>query len=314
MNRFRLALSVILGAGAAAGVVVGCGGDDTVVPVTNDASAPDGSGADHFVPDTGSSDAGADAADTSSPTDGGRDANFDGSPVSVTEFMTEVATKYCALVEGCCEAIDAGGTSPSKCIADNLSSGFSDSNYDLSIVVAANDGGQPANVTIDPLGAATCLATIAALPCSYAATQQHAALNSCFGAAKGTLTAGQTCTYTVECAQPGYCKYSGGATGVCAALEASGNNCSNVNGDVNTQPFNAQEACSQRTSGNPASYCNAFNPDFSLMDASAWTCTPSLASGATCPTDNYCQTGICPTGTCADTDTVTDINTCQALQ
>ena len=119
----------------------------------------------------------------------------------------------------------------------------------------------------------------------------------------GSVTAGQPCAQSVECASGLFCQPTDptvGLAGTCTALKTAGETCGLFdNNNAPQDSITSEEACSYRGSGAPALRCNSLDPvDSSNYSAeSTWTCEPAVALGEACNTTVWCANGICDPAT-----------------
>lgn len=312
MKNYRLFLAIASCSFVVVGGVIGCS-DDTAIDGGVD------SGADAAT-DTGAPDASNDAASDGSP-DAGSDGAVDaGPPPTAQEFLDQVASQMCARMEACCLQGDAGTMDDTKCHGYMVPTGFQNSNAGLAALVAAADGGAEGgaatNVTIDAVGAKGCLNAIKALPCSVPSAAYETALQACYiDALHGKLTTGQTCTRSVECQQPAYCRFTAAdaGTGTCQPLVAQGGDCTSVDGTGYAQAATAQEACSRRATGQPALFCDNIGGDLLVKDG-GWTCQSEKSSASSCLFNTTCTSQICDSTSnlCADSLALAPASLCQA--
>lgn len=304
MRSFRLFFLIASVGTVAAGVFVGCGGDDTIVSsgdagkdgsTVDGSTTPDGSS---FVDSGGGVDSG---TDTGVPVDAGP-------PPTIQDFVSHLEQTYCTRIAACCLAADAGAISNTKCLAAAHPDGILGSSTGIiQLIDEAADSGAPghlANLVVDSQTAKNCYQAISLMPCSLGTTLEAQIISNCFNAVQGKLATGQACETSVECKQPAYCKYKdAGATGTCQPLEAIGAGCAMVTGTGYDQGARGQEACSSRSSGVPAAYCDNEFLDYTLKDPTTWVCAAANGDGGICAYNAACKTNICDpnSGTCTAT-------------
>jgi hypothetical protein len=292
MKQLRLVVvaTTFLAPLGAAGLLAACSDDTSVTP-------PDAA-VDGARPDTG----GGDGA-----TDGGPGTDADADvfvPKTLEDFVSAQANTYCARAASCCTAQDAGGISDTKCKSFLRNLGYGNTTLHAE-EVTTDDAGAAAHVVVSPTLAAQCLSLIAAAPCTVSEPVNGALLDACRGALNGTQPTGGSCIYSLECAQPAYCKvvgaggpptFDGGPpSGTCQPLEAIGANCSNVAPSASSAAAStAQEACASRAFGTPPRYCDAYNADYTLKPTAEWVCLAGQAPGSFCPgAADYCTSRQC---------------------
>ncbi len=299
MKSFRLFVCIASGAVMAGGLVSGCGGDDTVVSPGSDGGKDATTDGSNFV-------------DGSSQDSGGQDGGGDtgvivdaGPPPTVTDFVAHLEQAYCTRIAQCCVAADAGTISNAKCLFAAHPDGFLGASTGIiQLLDEAADGGGTHinNLVVDSQLAKNCYQATSLVPCSLGTTLANQVIASCFNAVQGKLAIGGACETSVECKQPAYCKYAdgGAATGVCTALEAVGSLCNAVPGTSFDQGARGQEACSSRSSGVPAAYCDNEFLDYTLKPIDQWKCAAGNANSGICAYDTACVSNLCDptTGTC----------------
>ena len=325
MKSFRLVLGVVSGALVAAGMVSGCGGDDTVVS-SKDASTDATTGLDgsqNNIDGSMVTDGGGGGSD------GGVDSGVDGTAPFITpeQFIDQVAQTLCTRANSCCQGIDAGAIVNQKCLDVVRSIGWQGSSGDIARLIADQDAGPDsgqslATVTFDLNGIQECLNAVKLIPCSVGSTLDIQAIQACYiDSVHGKQTTGKTCKYAAECTQPAYCAYTtdGGATGTCQPLVGSGGNCANVTGTGYVQAGNGSQACSRRATGTGQAtplFCDNINPDFSIKSADQWTCQPAKGLGSACLFNPSCKSEICNSDTnlCDDPLALANPAVCASFQ
>jgi hypothetical protein len=302
---------------AALGVIAGCSGDDTIVgggdaggdATTTDGTTPTADGTTGA--DTGTADTGT-VVDSGNNVDSG-DAGIDAPARTVDEYTGAVADAVCTTLERCCQALDAGGTDPTKCKNSVLFYGFQGSSIGVQDLIA-NDAGLN-NVSVDAVQAQFCLNRINALPCGVSSALLKAAIQNCYGAVVGKVATNGACTFAPECAQPAYCQYAvpDAGSGTCKPLVATNGSCAAVSANVADPTGAGQEACSSRGSGFPAAYCDNLDDSLTPKPTNQWTCKAGIATdGGTCGYNNKCANDICDytVSICGDTLPVTTVSSC----
>lgn len=284
LRRTVAILSGILGVtGGVSAVVVGCGGDDTIIGT----GGPDSGGdvAADVAVDTGVLDAGSDAF------------YFDAGPPKLEEFYLQINKTGCALLQNCCtngsEGYD-GGFDLSTCAAtfNPASGGF----LYTSPVQDPIDGG--GNVTFHEDEASQCLSLILGLSCTeqWTTAQMTAIRTACNSAVVGNIPAGSTgCRDTIECTSPAHCEIGTDGGGTCVAPYATGASCI-VSGDTD---LTSLARCGRPFTGLPG-YCEVGD---GLTLPEAGTCATPGANGTPCYSPFECQGWLCDvngTGQCAD--------------
>jgi hypothetical protein len=287
-----LVLCSVAGA-ALASVLAACSGDDTVVS-NKDASTDSGGDGTTPTADGSTPDGGGDL-DGSNPVDG---SGGDAGALSVQQFMNAQAAVLCDRSSFCCGQLDAGPINSAKCNALFAQYGFEDHAFPIQDLLNS-DGGAKNNIVVNQTAAQDCLSALKLAACSLGATLHDSILTSCTTALDGTLAQGAPCTATLECKQPGYCKFpDGGTTGTCSPIEAVGGPCDKIASAENSPILAGQEACSARRYGSTLNFCDTSNQN----DAGASTCQPANGEGSPCVTTNYCQSNLMcdpDTGKCA---------------
>lgn len=278
----------VLGSSLAAvsATMVGCSGDDTVVPPD---SGPD------TTPDV--------KVDSPPPVEAGPDVKDAGPDISVNDasailqFIADHRTKVCARYAQCCFGSDAGAFDQSKCDSIVASLGWSRSIQEPQFPGIATGG----RILLDPTAAATCIASVSTFSCpSIQASENNTMTQACYKALTGTQGAGQPCNATVECASGNYCSPGGDAgdagTGVCTALSGSGGACNTASPQNNM--------CQYRGYLGTASRCDGTNK-----------CNTRLANGIACNYDWECTSGLCDnvTFTCGNSALTTSPFLCSFI-
>jgi hypothetical protein len=277
--------SITAHCGAATVIGVGCGGDDTVVPVDSSADirTGDSPGIDVANGDTGS-EAGDEGGDAN---DGG--VYYDVVPPPLDKFIETVMGTYCDRIGECCIPGKPANWDRQGCIDEQLT------NY--SVVdnlaghrAATQNGG--AGIQYDTTRAAECLFRLHdpnADPCTITSAEYLAIRDACYGALKGTVALNaKGCTDAIQCASPGRCDTS---TGNCVPFLGDGGLCQ------------TSDDCSYRGSYQPQLFCDD-DPDRHPGPDGGWipTCSPLLPLNATCGnTTDYegaCLSGVCNGLTC----------------
>jgi hypothetical protein len=292
-GRFVLVVTTLFVPAAITAVLAACS-DDTSVQTSKEAGGPDAQGTET-------------STDTDAASEGGVDAGEDViiAPTALAEYVAAHAAIYCTRAAKCCGDEDAGTIDDAKCKTFINNLGFDNTILHAGDVLT-DDAGGAAHVVVAPMMANLCLTRVASAPCTITEAQNAVLLDTCRGALNGTLATGGKCSYSIECAQPAYCKLSGdgGApltdggplTGTCQPLEAVGANCSNVSGsNAASQAATAQEACASRAFGTPPRYCDAYNTDSTVKnDTTTWKCADGQDAGAFCPgAADYCTSRQC---------------------
>lgn len=278
LRRAAAIFSGIVGASAlSAGLIVGCGGDDTIVGVGGD-SGSDVSTTDSS-PDTGSSDAGKDAQP------------FDAGKVDLSSFYAKINSTGCTWLENCCGGASNFDLNACTSLFDDPANfGFL---FTRTLQDTLDGGG---NVTFDESKADQCLGLINAMSCTDPLTsaQAIAIRDACYGAIVGNIPAGGTgCRDSVECQPPAHCEPIGGGT--CVAPYAQGATCV-LTGDTD---LTALQRCGRPYTGEPR-FCEV--GDF-LTVPEAGVCSNPGANGTACDSPFECQSWNCDTNgtqTCAD--------------
>jgi hypothetical protein len=245
-----------------------------------------------------SGDSGPESSVIDSGPDAQPDANID-SGFQVETFPRDIGEAICESLARCCYgdanladggAVDGGTFAKGKCVDSYRLYGFEGSDFGLPQL----DGG---NVELDHAKALDCIAKVKGLSCTLSGTEFQAIRDACFSSLRGKLTSG-ACKSSMECAQGFFCKRPVGSdagTGTCTAMRGLGAAC----GDVSSDPFVADEACSWRSGGDTRRYCE-FLADFDAgteKDAGDWKCASGLANGQPCYVSQWCASGICDENT-----------------
>jgi hypothetical protein len=313
---FRLLAMLSGGVVAAAGVVMACSSDDTIV--TN----PDASPLDGGKEGSSDADTNEDAkTDVKEPLDAG---------LTPANFAGLVADALCRGYAKCCfgnENLDAGakvdagdaGYDQQGCLKFYQSTGYTGSSTGL---LEADES----KYTIDQTKGAECLQKLKSLACGAINATEHKAIRSaCFNAIVGKLGAGQPCVDSAECTPGNFCNKGAapdGGAGVCEAVRAANVACGNTQDPVLAPEYAAayaDEVCSYRAGGD--SYCTyfTFNPDGGegWFNAKAdWKCKAGQATGSDCANDSWCAAGSAcayETSKCGPSDTNFPPDTCNSF-
>ena len=295
LRRTATILSSILAVtSGAALVVVGCGGDDTIIGT----GGPDSGGdvSSDVTTDTGIGDSGGDAF------------HFDAGPPDLSNFYHQINETGCAWIQNCC-----GGASKfdlNACVA-----GFDDpTTFGFLFTRTLNTVPDGGNVTFDGEKASQCLSLIQGLSCGTANTSVTSAeviaiRDACYGAIQGTIPAGSTgCTADIECVPPAHCDPAGGGT--CVAPLAQGATCVLPS---DTNPTQSLGRCGRAYSGTPR-YCEV-GPFISLPEAG--TCDSPHGTGTGCYAPYECSSWICDNttdpGQCAASEALINSDLCAAF-
>ena len=265
----------VMGASLAAvsAAMVGCSGDDTVVPPD---SGPDVV-ADTFKPDTNPPvEAGPDVLDA------GSDAPADAA--EILAYIKDHQTKICARYAQCCFGADASAYDPSKCQNIVGTQGWEGSLADL--IPVANGG----RLTLDKTAAADCANKVGAFTCpTMNNTDYNTVVASCFQAVKGTQGAGKPCNANVECQTGLYCgagDAGDAGIGLCTPVGAQNAPCSTPN-----LTASLNQGCQYLGYvGSPARCDLSGGPDGS---APSKTCQARYANGVDCSYNWECASGVC---------------------
>ncbi len=285
-------------------VAVGCGGDDTVVPLDSgkDQTTPDSP----VTPTEGGADVKVDVV-----TDGGPDVRADGGPdamdagrdvalpdasgLAPADFPLEVTRALCTRLAECCPTPDAGMVfDVLQCLAAN--EGFGGLKYLSRHEPGLRDGGA-ALVQFDTTSAAQCLAGARNFTCQTPSSEYQKMRDDCYGALQGTIALNGTgCTDTIHCAT-GRCVLPGdGGVGTCAALVGDGGACA------------TSDDCAYRGTSNPDLFCDDDPSRFGSP-----TCGPRVGDGGSCNDTDFdyaaCQSGVCSgAGICLPVFTLEDLS------
>jgi hypothetical protein len=278
-------------------ILVACSDDDTAVTVTPPDGSTETSTGDSSRPDSNTEE------DSSTKPDAGTDSGL-----NVQTWSKAIGEEFCDYLTKCCYgqanvtdggALDGGGTfNRSKCVAIAGEFGFEGSNVDEDTITLGK-------VKLDATKAKDCLDKIGALPCNVTGAQLKAARSACFGALVGSVTNGQNCRSSLECAPGNFCNPDvpeagapdGGVAviGKCAPLRGSAGLCNlYLTDDEIADSIRAEEACSYRGGADNNLRCDSWNPDAGVYNARAdWKCAATVPNGAGCNTTAWCSDGIC---------------------
>lgn len=273
------------------GVLAACSSDDTIVNNGTDSGTDGGN-------DTGT--------DTGNNSDTGTDAQPDVVNEDVDAGFKPDATEralgevICQTLARCCfgdanldagSAIDGGGTyKQAACLDLYLYNGFEQSH--------PGSGADLSRITLNQAKAAECSSKMKALSCNLGFAEFNDDRAICYQALVGTVTAGNPCYLTGECAPGNFCNKSvdggvgdgGLAQGKCEAIRAVGAAC----GDFTTDPALAQHACSNKFSGNPSRYCEYYDTvNDNVLPQNQWTCKDARPNGQLCLNNSWCASGLC---------------------
>lgn len=266
---------VMVGSAIAAGsTLVGCSGDDTVVP---DASVVDAT-PDKTVPDVITTDVvGQDVVDAGKPD------NFSTDAAAIYEFMDAHISSFCSRYGQCCFGSDASAFDTTKC-KNTLANGWDQTLRALNENPEAITGGR---IKLDQTAAAACIAGTKTFSCpSIGAPELSQTDIDCYGAIVGTQANGDPCNFSLEC-NNGYCVANGpdagtdAGTGTCTAFKASGQGpCTPRN-----------EECQRRGYVGAPARCDIQKaPDGGPAPN---VCTTRLPNGSACTINWECTSGTC---------------------
>jgi hypothetical protein len=211
-----------------------------------------------------------------------------------SQFPHAVDVAYCTRLEQCClvphSQWNQSGTNGCVPTLDSNGGVVGLAGFDTAL-----DSGL---VAYDPTAAKTCLEYVNSLNCgTVPATAGELIRNLCFGALKGTLTAGAgPCVDSLECGRGLYCRVaSQGTSGTCEPLQAQGKPC---------QDTASSTDCTYLGNGTPALYC--LDPG----DGGTSTCQAALPVDAgPCSQPAACQSWTCNYPTCVDSFVFSDPGT-----
>ncbi len=284
VGRFSVALGLVVSSGALLSYgLIGCSGDDNVVPGVD--AATDATTDVVVVPDTGTPDA----------NDGGStDAKPDVKQLSYDEFVNQQSVLLCQRYAQCCFGADAAVFDTTKCLAAVGPYGIEDNVEGLRVpgVVFGVDGGPDGggvNLVLDQVKANACLAEVANVDCpTVTAAVYGKTVQDCYGAVIGTLATGKgPCRDSVECAPGNFCGPTPNDAGVrtCTPLLQLGQTCNGSRGNT---------ACQYRGYLGAQSRCEILvAPD---GGAPSNVCTPRLPNGGPCYNGFDCQSELCDFG------------------
>jgi hypothetical protein len=276
MRHFRFALVAVGSVLAAAGVLLACTSDDTVV--TDDAGADTGTG-----PETGTTDSGVDAGEKDAEPDVLVDAGL-----TFPTFREQLANSFCRSIARCCfgdsalahdAGVDGGFFDRDSCLSLARSAGFEGSN------LFNEDAGTP--LVLNQAQALECVAKVDAIACQLGRAEFVAARSACFNAVRGTAVAGDACATGIDCVPGTFCNRT---TSKCENLRGDDAGC----GDFIDDTYRAEEACSWRGSGDTNRFCDSW--DFAQQapkPQAEWRCRPAVATGERCLSSPWCADGLC---------------------
>ncbi len=247
-------------------------------------------------------------SETSTGTDSGVDSSFDAG-LNVKTFDEQLGTELCKALAKCCYGnptppdggADGGAFDQPQCFAFHKTFGFEGSNLDSEL---KGNG----SVDLDQLAGDSCIKKIQAMDCNLAGPDFKAIRTACFGAYRGKLAAGATCSRSIECQIGNFCKGANldGGVGTCSALRPLGGAC----GDFTDDPSFGGESCSYRRGGDTGRFCNFRTDAGAVAPAADWKCATARAAGQECATSVWCSDSTCQSpGVCATPDKYWD-NVC----
>ncbi|MGH7281511.1 MAG: hypothetical protein ACRELY_08320 [Polyangiaceae bacterium] len=298
MRNLRRTAAILLGilgvTGGAAVIVVGCGGDDTIIGTGGPDSGSDVT-ADVIGNDTGISDSGADAF------------HFDAGPITLDSFYHQIDVTACAWEQNCCGGSTVFDTTAClRDLDDPTSAGFM---FTRTLQAPADAG---STVVFDDAKAAECLNLIQGLSCSedpsaITAAQSQAIRTACYGAITGTIPAGNPgCTDSIECEPNNHCEFGPDGGGTCVAPYTLGTPCV-LNGEL---PPTSLYRCGRAFAGQP-NYCQTCQ--FYTIEE-AGTCSPPQDVDASCYTPYECASWVCDFNSerCANSFAIINTGLCTA--
>lgn len=277
----------------AAGVIVACGGDSTVVTTPNDGG---GDQADVITPIVDP-----DPPDVVVPQDAGTDSG-----ITLTNYPQRIAESMCKALAKCCfgnanlgedAAVDGGTFEKGECLDLYGRLGFENANFGQFAIASGN-------VELDRAKADDCFAKIDSLACELTGSALKTIRSSCFDALKGKLGVGQPCRADIECQTGHFCnptlgvspaQDAGAIVGVCAALRGADQSCDVYPHENDDNAANYSEsACSNRGGGAPAMRCDSWDGvSVNYRPREEWLCKPTVANGQACNSTVWCADGIC---------------------
>jgi hypothetical protein len=299
LSRMTLVVGVFVGSGAAASLtMVGCSGDDTVVP------GPDASGDVTLDgnPDVVSTDGAPDVkSDVIIPiTDGG---------MAVKDYAALEATALCKRLATCCFGADASAFDSTKCINVVGKNG-----WEGSLSEYLDPTVDQKNLVVEEPSATACINGVSAFACpSITDTELTSLAKTCHQAMHGILKQGAGCNGSIECGPGLFCRpgaFDGGTAdagdaaapkGACVPLLAANAPCS-VGESQN-------DGCMYRGYlGAPPLSCLV------VTDGGSPVCAQKSALGTDCNYNWECATGLCDENyLCAHNYTLVTQGLCTAL-
>ncbi len=282
----------------AAGFVIACSSDDTVVP----------------SPEAGVLEAGTDvSSDTNVTTndgggDGGNEASAFDAGLTIDSYTTQVGEAACSALTRCCyndpnldggAPVDGGTFNKQACVEAYRDFGFNSAHLGLTRV-------DKSRLALDQQKGLDCIAKLKALTCGNITPADNKAISAvCYAAIFGKQTAGQPCTDTFECALGHFCNRSnapdGGPGAVCEAVRAANAPCGNTHDpalNISNAAGRSEYACSFRGSGDTNRYCEYYDipadgGQATFKAVADWKCTAARADNADCSNDAWCTSGLC---------------------
>ena len=332
----RCLVSILAGAVGVTGAwgiaAVGCGGDNSPEHVsglpdgTTEGSPGEDGQADSLVQNDAlqvdvavQGDAMTEAApetgtDATAPdADAGTIRAFDG---SVANYPAQVAAALCGSIANCCgKSADAATFNSSSCNAQLLPIGFQGSTTGVGLF----DGG---NIVFNAVAAQACLDDFNQIDCTTnddPSPVEAQLYKDCFGAYNGTLTVGNPCKGTIECAPGSFCLPQdggigdAGAIGTCQSIVGDGGACGLL-GSASA----SQAVCSYRGAGNTGLFCESYvptdaGPPTQTLGIASWTCAPQEPLGAGCQANEDCASFGCHAHQCATSLLWAAVSTCASF-
>jgi hypothetical protein len=307
-------LAVVLGsvvgvAGALAVLAIGCGGDDTAVPL-------DSGGGDRTIDSPQQETGNNDTSTGDSPSEGGGgDAEAGGGDAGVPpldKFIEATVAAYCDRLGECCIGDAGHGTwDRNRCITANINNISNPKLLPLHNA-ATKDGG--AGIQYDTAHASQCLTLLKNMKCTIGSADYSAIRDTCYAALMGKVALNSGgCTDSIQCASPGRCDPAAADGGKCVALIGDGGLCTSI------------DDCNYRGTYQPNLFCDddpTRHPNPADASVSIPTCTPQLPLNGTCGNgdgtigdlEGACLSGICGgVGVCLDNFVQNDVTTCDVF-
>ncbi|WP_394827026.1 hypothetical protein [Pendulispora albinea] len=270
--------AVLAGASAGAGLMVGCGSDDSVVHPPFDGSI------DGNKPDTGPvADAGPDARRDSG-------IRYDAGPPVFESYSRQITSLWCQKLQGCCALPQGFDLKRCEDVFNN-SANVEGPALNRPLAKYLYDGGNP-NIAFSATKARECFDAINDIGCGAQSAESFKRMyDICLGAAEGKLGANESgCAGSPECKRPNHCEKVGDAsTGVCLGPRAEDAGCSPAADDY----YEPQAECGYLITGDPRFCANLDTSAGAEVDGGRNVCTKQRPNGADCNAAAECVSGLC---------------------